>query len=72
MSPTSGKHESDRDFALPRPRAQRAPTRLKHLPARLQEQLIDWGCAVCDPALRRHVDPALPTPAGLPYAQAGN
>jgi hypothetical protein len=27
--------------------------------------LIDWGYAVCDAALRMHVDPALNAPAGL-------
>jgi NTE family protein len=37
----------------------------------LQERLINWGYAVCDAALRRHVDPALPLPRGFPYPEAG-
>lgn len=45
----------------------RTPTRLAALPSRRQEQLINWGYAVCDAALRRHVDPALPKPSGFPY-----
>ena len=43
------------------------PTRLKRMNAGLQERLINWGYAVCDAAMRRHVDPALPRPAGFPY-----
>ena len=46
------------------------PTRLKRLPARLQEQLINWGYAVCDAALRTHVDPGLARPRGFPYPEA--
>lgn len=47
------------------------PTRLKRMPSRLQERLINWGYAVCDAALRKHVDPGLAKPAGFPYPQAG-
>jgi NTE family protein len=47
------------------------PTRLKRLNDTLQERLINWGYAVCDAALRRHVDPRLPKPAGFPYPAAG-
>ena len=43
------------------------PTRLKRLDDHLQERLINWGYAVCDAALRKHVDRTLPTPAGFPY-----
>jgi NTE family protein len=43
------------------------PTRLKRLDEALQERLINWGYAVCDAALRRHVDPMIPKPAGFPY-----
>ncbi len=43
------------------------PTRLKRMNAGLQERLINWGYAVCDAAMRRHVDLALPRPAGFPY-----
>ncbi|MET0849678.1 MAG: patatin-like phospholipase family protein [Candidatus Rokuibacteriota bacterium] len=47
------------------------PTRLKRLDASVQERLINWGYAVCDAALRKHVDPAIPRPAGFPYPAAG-
>jgi NTE family protein len=43
------------------------PTRLKRMNDELQERLINWGYAVCDAALRRHLDPTLPKPAGFPY-----
>jgi NTE family protein len=46
-------------------------TRLKALDATTQEKIINWGYAVCDAALRRHVDPALPTAVGFPYPTAG-
>ncbi len=45
-------------------------TRLKRLSDSVQERLINWGYAVCDAALRRHVDPALRKPAGFPYPAA--
>jgi len=44
------------------------PTRLKSMPDETQERLINWGYAVTDAALRKHVDPALPVPPGFPYA----
>lgn len=47
------------------------PTRLKRLDDTLQERLINWGYAVCDAALRRHVDSNLKQPAGFPYPAAG-
>ncbi len=48
------------------------PTRLASLPAERQERLINWGYAVTDAAMRRHVlDPAPPAPAGFPYPSAG-
>lgn len=47
------------------------PTRLKKMDASLQERLINWGYAVCDAALRRHVDPSLAKPAGFPYPASG-
>jgi len=43
------------------------PTRLKRMEPEIQERLINWGYAVCDAALRRHVEPGLSKPAGLPY-----
>lgn len=44
------------------------PTRLKRLDDETQERLINWGYAVCDAALRRHVDAALPR-GQFPYAR---
>lgn len=46
-------------------------TRLKALDATLQEQIINWGYAVCDAALRKHVDTTLPAPIAFPYPAAG-
>lgn len=47
------------------------PTRLKALARTDQERLINWGYAVCDAAMRRHVDPTLSTPVGFPYPATG-
>ena len=47
------------------------PTRLKALKDRLQEQLINWGYAVCDAAIRRHLDQSIPPPEDFPYPQSG-
>ena len=46
-------------------------TRLKRLEPALQERLINWGFAICDTAIRKWVDPALPRPAGFPYPASG-
>jgi NTE family protein len=46
-------------------------TRLKEMDAGLQERLINWGYAICDAAVRRYVDQALPAPVGFPYLAAG-
>jgi NTE family protein len=46
-------------------------TRLKAMDRIVQERLINWGYAVCDAGMRRHVDPSLPAPAGFPYPEAG-
>lgn len=43
------------------------PTRLAKLAAEQQERLINWGYAVCDAALRKHVQPDLPK-GSFPYA----
>lgn len=43
------------------------PTRLKALPADRQERLINWGYALCDAALRTHVDPQAGPPPAFPY-----
>jgi len=45
----------------------RVPTRLAKMPDETQERLINWGYAICDAAMRRWVDPALPAPNGFPY-----
>ena len=47
------------------------PTRLAALPSERKDQLINWGYAVCDAAMRKHVDPALPAPADFPYSASG-
>jgi NTE family protein len=47
------------------------PTRLKRMESDLQEKLINWGYAVCDAAMRRHVDRDLKAPSGFPYPAAG-
>jgi NTE family protein len=47
------------------------PTRLKGMESDLQERLINWGYAVCDAAVRKHVDPSLPKPATFPYPHVG-
>jgi NTE family protein len=47
------------------------PTRLKRLEPELQERLINWGYAVCDAALRKHVNSSLPAPARFPYPATG-
>ncbi len=45
----------------------RVATRLADMPDVMQERLINWGYAICDAAMRRWVDPALPAPPGFPY-----
>ena len=62
--------------ALPCPADQtlalaRTATRLKEMDSTLQERLINWGYAVCDAGLRRHVDPSVAPPAGFPYPASG-
>ena len=49
----------------------RIPTRLKAIDNTQQEQLINWGYAVCDAAMRAWVDPTLPAPADFPYPGPG-
>lgn len=46
------------------------PTRLKRMDSNLQERLINWGYAVCDAALRKHVDKELKQ-GQFPYQNAG-
>ena len=47
------------------------PTRLKRLDATTQDRLINWGYAVCDAALRKHLDSRLGPPPAFPYPQSG-
>ena len=61
--------------ALPCPLAQTTvlaatPTRLKELPAVTQERLINWGYAVCDAGMRKHVVTTAPAPANFPYPES--
>jgi NTE family protein len=46
------------------------PTRLKAMGTMLKQGLVNWGYAVCDAALRAHVDPKIPAPANFPYPAA--
>lgn len=46
------------------------PTRFKAWPARTQEQLVNWGYAVCDAAVRSYGKLEAPPPADVPYAPA--
>ena len=48
----------------------KTPTRLKRLDDTTQERLINWGYAVCDAALRKHVYPTLAPPVQFPYPAA--
>ncbi len=47
------------------------PTRLKALDPTTQDRLINWGYAICDAALRKHVDTTLPPPQAFPYPNSG-
>ena len=46
------------------------PTRLKRTDGLLQEQLINWGYAVTDGAMRTWVDPNLKPPKNFPYPKS--
>ena len=47
------------------------PTRLKRLDSSAQERLINWGYAVCDAAMRKHVLPGSVAPMSFPYGASG-
>ena len=47
------------------------PTRLKSVPMELQQRLMNWGYAVCDAAIRKHLDPAIPKPINFPFPSVG-
>jgi NTE family protein len=44
------------------------PTRLKAMDESLQQQIVNWGYAICDAAIRKHVDTAIPAPKQFPFA----
>lgn len=46
-------------------------TRLKELSDTRQKKLINWGYAVCDAAIRAHVDSNLIAPSEFPYPDVG-
>ena len=46
------------------------PTRLKAMGQILKQRLVNWGYAVCDAALRKHLDPNIPVPKDFPYPAA--
>lgn len=43
------------------------PTRLTSMDEATQQKLINWGYAVCDAAMRKHVMVESPAPSGFPY-----
>ena len=46
-------------------------TRLRTVDEVTQQRLINWGYAICDTAMRRHVVTAQPAPKGFPYPESG-
>jgi NTE family protein len=47
------------------------PTRLAALDRATQQKLINWGYAICDAAMRKHVLPTGAAPAGFPFPAVG-
>jgi len=47
------------------------PTRLQTLEPVVQERVINWGYAVSDAAMRRHVEPDAEAPPSFPYRASG-
>jgi hypothetical protein len=45
------------------------PTRLASMEPDVQERLINWGYAICDAAMRKHVVTAAAAPQAFPYPQ---
>jgi NTE family protein len=45
-------------------------TRLGSMSDLEQERLINWGYAICDTAMRKHVEPAAARPQDFPYPQS--
>jgi len=46
-------------------------TRLRSVDEVTQQRLINWGYAICDTAMRRHVVTGQPAPTGFPYPESG-
>jgi NTE family protein len=46
------------------------PTRLDAVEETVQERLVNWGYAICDAGLRRHLDRDAARPLGFPYPEA--
>lgn len=64
--------DADPGLALPVERTDALaalPTRLAAVPDDVQDELIDWGYAICDAAIRTHLDAKLPA-GKLPYGRA--
>ena len=50
--------------ARPMPLAE-IQTRLEAMPRNVQDRLMNWGYAICDAALRAHIDAALQAKLGV-------
>lgn len=48
----------------------RVPTRLARLDQVVQRRLVNWGYAICDTAMRKHVVAGTAKPTELPYPEA--
>jgi NTE family protein len=71
-------HVADFDLPDALPAPETAARRLAEIPTRLgklddgdQERLINWGYAICDTAMRKHVIRGTPPPGSLPYPATG-
>ena len=47
------------------------PTRLAAIEPKVQEQLINWDYAICDAAMRRHMNAASSSAIRFPYPSSG-
>jgi NTE family protein len=47
------------------------PTRLKAMGEDLQQRLVNWGYAICDAGIRKHVAPRSAAPKQFPFKAAG-
>jgi NTE family protein len=47
------------------------PTRLKAMGSDLQQRLVNWGYAICDAGIRKHVLPGLAAPTQFPFNSVG-